>query len=192
MTWQPLTPALAAELPAEVRHWADMRNSVSAEIERVMQAPMTVAVIRHEDAPLLPDETGQIDPAQGPATIREVVLWAAGEACLVARTAYAAPELRRDAALATLGARPLGALLFAGAMASPFTQRDLARVDAAMPELHALIVGNQTAVRTFYWARRTLFLLSGAPILCTEVFLPGLLARTLAALPQGQADFTRL
>ena len=184
MAWQPLSSDLVSALPPAIRHWADIRTSVSAEIERVMQAPMTVAVIRQEDAPLLPDEGGLIDPSQGPATLREVVLWAAGRPCVVARTAYAAPELRHTDVLRTLGDRPLGALLFAGPKASPFTHRALAQVDSSMPELYGLIRRHHGPEdHPFYWARRTLFLLFGAPTLCTEVFLPELLAATEAGLP---------
>ena len=190
MAWQPLTPGLSDGLPAVIRHWVDIRTSVSAEIERVMQAPMSVAVVRQEDAPLLSDETGLIDPSEGPATIREVVLWAAGAPCVVARTAFSARKLRQDSVLKTLGNRPLGALLFAGSEVSPFTHRDLARINPGMAELYGLITRHHAPAETAYWARRTLFLLLGAPILCTEIFLPELLARTGASLPRPKTGFT--
>jgi chorismate--pyruvate lyase len=184
MAWQPLTPDLVAALPPAVRHWACICTSVSAEIERVTGAPMTVELIRQEDGALLPDEMGLVDPALGPATIREVVLWAAGAPRVVARTVFTAPGLRQDAALQTLGDRPLGALLFAGTVTSPVSHRALAKADAGMPELYRLITGHHAPGEAFYWARRSLFHLHDAPILCTEVFLPELLAATEAASPR--------
>ena len=185
MAWQPLTPGLAAALPRAVRHWALIQTSVSAEIERVTGAALSVALIRQEDAALLPDERGLLDATQGPATVREVVLWAGGAARVVARTAFTAPELRQDEALQTLGERPLGALLFAGPGSSPFTTRQCARIDTGLPGLYGLITRHHAPTEPFYWARRTLYHLRGAPILCTEIFLPELLAATKAVLPHA-------
>lgn len=205
MAWQPLTPDIAAALPKAVRHWALIQTSVTAEIERVTGAPLSVALIRQEDAALLPDEQGLLkadrpnadipgeetsdpgmpDPGTGPATVREVVLWAAGAPRVVARTVFTAPRLREDEALRTLGERSLGALLFAGPGVSPFTQRELTRIDSGLPVLYGLITRHHAPTAPFYWARRTLFRLHDAPILCTEVFLPELLAATEVALPRG-------
>jgi len=185
MAWQPLTPSLAAALPGAVRHWALIQSSVSAEIEHVTGAPLSVVMIRQEDAALLADEQGLLNAAIGPATVREVVLWAGGAPRVVARTAFTAPRLRQDEALRTLGERPLGALLFAGPGVSPFTQREFARIDASQPALYGLITRHHAPAEPFYWARRTLFHLHDAPILCTEVFLPELLAATAVALRRG-------
>lgn len=202
MAWQPLTPGIAAALPKAVRHWALIQTSVTAEIERVTGAPLSVALIRQEDAALSPDEqdllmadtpdaetsdVGMPNPGTGPATIREVVLWAAGAPRVVARTVFTAPRLREDEALRTLGERSLAALLFAGPGVSPFTQRELTRIDSGLPALYGLITRHHAPAAPFYWARRTLFRLHDAPILCTEVFLPELLAATEVALPRGQA-----
>ena len=75
--------------------------------------------------------------------------------------------------LGSLGTRPLGAALFS----DPRVQRTPLAFRAIGPR-HPLFrratVVPASSLRPL-WARRSLFLLEGAPLLVTEIFLPGIL-----------------
>jgi chorismate--pyruvate lyase len=76
--------------------------------------------------------------------------------------------------LSALGARPLGAALFADARIQryPLRFRQLNRRHA----LHQRACGMLGDMPAQLWARRSLFVLHGSPLLVTEVFLPAILA----------------
>jgi chorismate lyase len=76
-------------------------------------------------------------------------------------------------ALGKLGTRSLGSLLF-GALRAPVHSREFTRLE---PEssLHRLLRNHLPDVTEPVYARRAVHLLSGEPLLVTEVFLPGLL-----------------
>lgn len=105
---------------------------------------------------------------------REVFLLADGVPVVFAHSACAAGDLRGPwAALRNLGSKPLGALLFA----HPLVQR-LPLHFKALPAQHLLYrsaVSGLTHPPRRLWARRSRFTLYGAPLLVTEVFLPGIL-----------------
>lgn len=111
---------------------------------------------------------------------REVFLLADGKPVVFAHSVVAAPHLRSAwHSLATLGNRPLGALLFA----HPLVRREPLHLCALKPN-HTLYRRAAEALDTpplKLWARRSLFTLHGAPLLVTEVFLPGILLLTDSA-----------
>jgi len=76
--------------------------------------------------------------------------------------------------LSGLGARPLGAALFADPRIKrhPLRFRQLNRRHV----LYVRACGLLAAAPASLWARRSVFVLSGAPLLVTEVFLPAILA----------------
>jgi chorismate--pyruvate lyase len=76
--------------------------------------------------------------------------------------------------VAKLGGRSLGTALFTqpGAKRSGLAFRSLRRTDALYARAASLL--RKPAVQL--WARRSLFLLHGARIVVTEVFLPGIAA----------------
>jgi chorismate--pyruvate lyase len=75
--------------------------------------------------------------------------------------------------LARLGARPLGAALFANPRVRrrPLGFRKLGPRD----ELHTRACAATGRRLPALWARRSLFVLGKSPILVTEIFLPGIL-----------------
>lgn len=105
---------------------------------------------------------------------REVFLYADGEPVVFAHSACA-PEHLRGAWVAVrgLGDRPLGALLFA----HPQVARRPLHYKSLHPHhpLHRSAVAALGVASDRLWARRSLFTLHGAPLLVTEVFLPGIL-----------------
>lgn len=108
---------------------------------------------------------------------REVFLYANDQPVVFAHSVLAREHLRGAwSAVRTLGNKPLGALLFA----HPLVERKPLHYQA-LRNTHPLY---QHAVKVLsypphrLWARRSLFYLHGAPLLVTEVFLPGILLLT--------------
>jgi chorismate--pyruvate lyase len=105
---------------------------------------------------------------------RDVFLHADGKPVVFAHSVVAAQHLRGVwHTLQHLGSRPLGALLFS----HPLVQRAPLRYKALKPDhpLYRHAVQVLDAVPPRLWARRSVFILHGAPLLVTEVFLPDIL-----------------
>lgn len=108
------------------------------------------------------------------AYARDVFLYADGQPVVFAHSACARPYLRGAwAAVAGLGNQPLGALLFTHpqVVRQPLHYKALRNTDPLYIRATALL--SEPPARL--WARRSLFHLHGAPLLVTEVFLPGIL-----------------
>lgn len=108
---------------------------------------------------------------------REVFLLADNKPVVFAHSVVAASHLRGAwHSIATLGNRPLGALLFA----HPLVRRAPLHLCALKPDhtLYRRAANALDAPPHKLWARRSLFTLRGAPLLVTEVFLPGILLLT--------------
>jgi chorismate--pyruvate lyase len=106
--------------------------------------------------------------------VREVCLNCEGAPVVFAHSVARLRDLRGPwRTIARLGARPLGAALFADPRIKrrPLRFRRLAPND----ELHARACAALRARPRALWARRSLFTLHNSPILVTEVFLPGIL-----------------
>ncbi len=107
------------------------------------------------------------------ALVREVELLGAGAPWVFARTLIPASSLRGPARrLADLGEKPLGAVLFA----DPSMRRGPTQIARLLPR-HPLFVAATSSLEqkpADLWGRRTLFYLSGKPLLVNEIFLPGI------------------
>ena len=133
-------------------------------VELVLQAPRRTAR----------DERRVAGGGRRLALVREVFL-----SCGRARVVFAHSVTRlahlRGAwrGLARLGARPLGAALFA----DPRVRRRPLKFCklGAGHELHARACAAAGRRLPALWARRSLFILRKSPILVTEIFLPGIL-----------------
>lgn len=114
------------------------------------------------------------DRGRAQVLVREVYLYC-GETPVVFAHSVSHPRDVRGPwrALIGLGNRSLGSQLFADprVMRCPLHQRKITRSH----ELHARAVQGVAALTSPLWARRSLFLRHNAPILVTEVFLPGIL-----------------
>lgn len=121
------------------------------------------------------DETALLGlPPQRKIYTREVFLLADHRPVVFAHSVVAPHHLRGAwQALQHLGNRPLGALLFA----HPLIQREPLHYRTLKPNhplyRRAAVVLDTAPLKL--WARRSLFTLHGAPLLVTEVFLPGIL-----------------
>lgn len=107
----------------------------------------------------------------GATLIREVELLCDSSPWVFARTLIPATSLKGSARrLAKLGEKPLGAVLFSDSkVRRGITQ--LARLQPRHPLFVAATIHLEEKPKEL-WGRRTLFYLSGRPILVNEIFLP--------------------
>ncbi len=168
--WNGAAPGCEADLAP----WLRDRGSLT---QRIQQRCRDFAVhgVRSGLARIARDESALLGIApQQLAWSREVFLYADGQPVVFAHSALAGVHLRGAwQAVRTLGNNPLGALLFA----HPLVERKPLHF-RALRNTHALYqraakVLNEPPHRL--WARRSLFYLRDAPLLVTEVFLPGIL-----------------
>lgn len=154
--------------------WLRDRGSLTQRIRRrcttFMVRPLRsgLARIAYDEAALL-----GLSP-QSRAWSREVFLYADGRPVVFAHSACAPQHLRGAwSGVVGLGGRPLGELLFS----HPQVERRPLHYRALSPRhplfRSAAAVLGDAPIRL--WARRSLFTLHGAPLLVTEVFLPGVL-----------------
>jgi chorismate lyase len=126
-------------------------------------------------APAARDETALLGvPARQQVYTREVFLLADQRPVVFAHSVVAARHLRGAwQALQHLGDRSLGSLLFA----HPLVRRKPLHYHRLRPGhvLHRRASAAPGTPPGTLWARRSLFTLHGAPLLVTEVFLPGIL-----------------
>lgn len=165
--------------PAPLAPWLRDRGSLTLRIQQrcgqfaVYKLSNGLARIARDEAALLGIAPQQL------AYAREVFLYADGRPVVFAHSACAHQHLRGAwAAVAGLGNRPLGALLFA----HPLVERQPLHYKAlrASHPLYQRAATSLAEPPAKLWARRSLFYLHGAPLLVTEVFLPEILLLTKA------------
>ncbi|MDE2118482.1 MAG: chorismate lyase [Betaproteobacteria bacterium] len=168
--WQSFLPVTAAGYA----HWLRDHGSLTLRIQQHCAA-FSVRNVRNCPATAAYDETALLGlPPRQKIYTREVLLYADGMPVVFAHSVVAPQHLRGAwHALRRLGNHPLGALLFA----HPLVERAPLHYKVLKPH-HALYRGAVAVLDTApgrLWARRSLFSLHGAPLLVTEVFLPGIL-----------------
>jgi len=107
------------------------------------------------------------------AFVREVHLMCDDEPWVFARTVIPATTLKGGRRrLANLGKRPLGAVLFAD-RSMRRSLVEIARLSSGQP-LFARAVAPLNRAPSAIWGRRSMFRLSGQPLLVSEIFLPAI------------------
>lgn len=167
--WLPKPPGSGA-----FRHWLVDDGSLTQRL-RAKCGQFSVEGVRQRWASPLPDEALllRMRPHER-ALLREVSLCCDGMPVVFAHSVLPRDSLRGAwHNLGRLGAKPLGAALFANP--------DVVRTPLAFRKLlprHALYVRAVASLAerpACLWARRSVFMLHNSPILVTEVFLPGVL-----------------
>lgn len=153
--------------------WLHDRGSLTQRIQQRCEK-FTVQLLHNGLARIAYDESALLGIAPKQlAWSREVFLYADGKPVVFAHSTCAAAHLRGAwGAIAGLGNRPLGAMLF--------THPLVKRMPLHYQPLHPHHPLHRSASRISHlphtlWARRSLFYLHGAPLLVTEVFLPDIL-----------------
>lgn len=173
-TW--LTHPPRATVPAALRPWLTDPASLTARIRaRSKEFAVQVRAQRlgrpnRDEARLLGLRRGEL------AWIREVLLIADGRPVVFARSVLPRAGLRGVWRLFQgMGARPLGAALFADPRIArqPLACIGLDRRDARYHRIAAGLAGQALPARV--WARRSVFLLRGRALLVSEAFAPAIL-----------------
>jgi len=172
--WNPATRLHRDRVPAHVRAWLFAAGSLTAHVRAQCPGQFHLRVLREQRTRAFPGERQALDllPCRR-ARVREVALCCAGEPLVVARSVIPLSTLRgRQARLAGLGERPLGALLFA----DPSTRRE--PYEIARLALSQAGFSDPPPVAARVWGRRAVYRLGGAPLLVCEFFLPALVEAT--------------
>ena len=169
--WFQRRQLFSKHVPAEIEAWLFDHASLTARLKQKCNADFRVQVLSQSiERPRL-DEFKVLGMESGSyALIRQVRL-CCGHACWVyARTVIPFSTLKgKQRIYANLGARPLGAMLFADRT----MQRDEVMVTSLMGS--QLPAGLGLAENDVVWGRRSVFKVGGKPLLVSEYFLPALL-----------------
>ncbi len=167
-----------SRVPDGLSAWLLDRGSLTARIRGTCRGPdFRVSLLRQIWKRPLYSESRLLGLRHGGiAMIREVELHCRGIPWVFARTLIPASSLNGPARrLAHLGDRPLGEVLFSDLR----MRRGVMEVARLLPR-HPLFMSassNLDGVPDEIWGRRTLFFLSGKPLLVNEIFLPDIPGR---------------
>jgi chorismate-pyruvate lyase len=153
----PLRPAL--------RGWLTDDGLLTARMRRLCPDEFRLEVLTDRAAE---DSTG--------TTVRRVILWCGGNACIYAETALPARTLELHPWLNQLGEEPLGETLQRRPDVSrgPFDFALLAPEQMPVPLAERFADGRfANGVNEALWARRSAFMIGPEALTVTEVFLPG-------------------
>jgi chorismate--pyruvate lyase len=167
--WRPRPGPLAGRY----RSWLADRGSLTRRLEARCPA-FRVKLLYQGRGRATRDERFLAGGRARGAYVREVFLYCGRTPVVFAHSVARARDLKGPwRRLARLGARPLGAALFADPRVSrqPLRFRALTARDALYARAGAALERRPPAL----WARRSVFTLGESPILVTEVFLPGIL-----------------
>ena len=179
--WKPGQCFLRSSIPPDLSGWLLDTASLTLRLQRLCPGKFQVRVLsqawgvpRIDEARVLEMKPGRL------AIIRQVQLLCDGQPRVYARTVIPVTSLRgKLQRLAHLGTRPLGGMLFA----DPGMQRgvvELARISRGQ-SLYQAATRHMRQRPAAIWGRRSVFRLSGRPLLVSEVFLPGFPAGRPAA-----------
>lgn len=155
----------------EYQHWLTDNGSLTARLQKKYQVfsvqPLTVQYAKpiQDEATFLHLHIGKV------ALVREVLLFGNGHAVVFAHSVLPRASLRGLwHGLGKLGTRPLGATLFANPKVkrTPLSYKKL----SSNHPLYRQASKHLSNKPPYLWARRSIFSLSCANIMVTEVFLP--------------------
>ena len=154
-------------------HWLLDPASLTLRLQQLCGTRFRVQVVSQGWGRPRLDEAQELGMAgRERAIIRQVQLMCADHPWIYARTVIPATSLRgKLKRLAQLGSRPLGAMLFA----DPGMQRGVVELARILPG-QGLFADATRAVEgtpASIWGRRSVFRITGRPLLVSEIFLPG-------------------
>jgi chorismate--pyruvate lyase len=182
--WQSHQRFLHCQLPAGLTRWLLDSASLTLRMQRLCPGRFEVRVLsQRRGRPELHEAQALGMRTNRNAIIRQVQLLCNGRPLVYARTVIPASSLRgRLKRLAHLGTRPLGGVLFADAG----MRRGAVELACIQPgdALYHAAMGKLRRSAPPIWGRRSVFTLSGRPLLVSEVFLPAFPAA--GAGPRGR------
>lgn len=172
--WQPSPRVIVADIPAHIACWLFDSASLTSRIVAACDHRFRVEVISQSWQRPFNNEARRLGMRRKRvALIREVFLYCGDMPWVYARTVIPRRTLSgRESYLANLGARPLGAMLFA----DPSMQRDPLEIARLTPQqgLYQQATARLPATTSPVWGRRSVFYLNHKPLLVNEIFLPSI------------------
>ncbi len=171
LSGQDWRPAQALTTPEEWRSWLLHRGSLTLKLQQEFPGTFAVEVLRHDWGIPKPAERLALDlHDRTRASIREVLLICNGQPKVFARSILPVTSLQgRNRCLLQLKDRPLGEVLFA----DPNLKRGEIEVSSLAARLFNPYLSFDYEDH-ISWGRRSVFYLSGQPLLVSEFFLPDL------------------
>jgi len=161
-------------LPANMSCWLFDPASLTARLIAACDGQFSVRVMSQSWGTPLWNEAKRLEMRERQsALIREVFLYCGNTPWVFARTVIPRTTLSgKEKYLASLGNKPLGAVLFA----DPNMRRDEFEVTCLREGDLLFSHANQLAsdIPGEIWGRRSAFYLSGKPLLVNEIFLPAI------------------
>ncbi len=151
-------------------HWLFDTSSLTARLITLCGKNFSVRVISQGWKKLDPEEASAMSLTHvHSALVRQVLLCCNNQPLVYAKTIIPATTIQgAQRRYANMGNRPLGAMLFADRT----MRRETVEV-SMLPAVHD--VNQYTGISEPIWGRRSVFRVSGKPLLVSEYFLPELL-----------------
>jgi chorismate--pyruvate lyase len=170
--WKPQRSYLRRTIPAGLSDWLLDPASLTHRLQQLCPRQFRVQVLEQQWRYPQHDEARVLGMApRGTALVRQVRLLCGDQPWVYARTVIPAASLQGDRRrLRGLGSRPLGAVLFA----DPTMKRGVVELARLLPgeRLFRDATRGLGTSPAEIWGRRSVFTLSGRPLLVSEIFLP--------------------
>jgi len=174
--WRIAAGPRPAGLSDEVAEWLFDADSLTKRLRQAGGGDFRVSLLKQRfERPLLCERRALGLDDRAIALVRQVHLYCAGEVKVYARTVMPLSVLHGSSrGLARLGGRPLGEMLFRD-KSMRRSSMQVARVDEGdLFHDWGVACVETGAVVGQVWGRRSVFRLSGRPLLVNEIFLPPL------------------
>ena len=174
--WKPHRNFLRRRIPADLADWLLDRESLTLRLQQLCPGKppcgFRVQVLSQlQTVPRLDETQALAMQPREMAVIRQVLLLCGKQPWVYARTVIPVSSLRgKLQQLTGLGTRPLGGVLFA----DPGMRRGMLELAEIFPgqAVFAAATAHTRHQPASIWGRRSVFWLSGKPLLVSEVFLP--------------------
>lgn len=156
-------------LPVSLQSWLNETGSLTQRLRKQHNNQFRVEVLLQNWAHGFADETAILQqPQQRYQLIREVILYASHQPVILARTVIPPETLAfANRKLSRLGTRPLGEVIFA------YPDLKIQQRQFSVTQINLPTIDPKTQLGSNkIWGRRSLYDISGHPLLVAEFFLP--------------------
>ena len=175
--WNRIDSGELHQAPRQWQPWLSDTGSLTQKIEQAIGQKLEVVVLHDCRQNLNSDESRYFHCKIKRCRVREVLLCVNQIPLVMAHSIIpTASSSGSNHAILRLGKKPLGAVLFAKTRMHSKKKplREITRLDKNSPLWKKCFKQFPTLPKAV-WARRTLYMLKGHPLLVNEVFLPALL-----------------
>jgi chorismate lyase len=172
-------------MPANLAGWLLDRASLTRRLQQLCPGEFRVQLLsQFRGVPRLDEARVLGMQSRDLAVVRQVWLLCGGTPWVYARTVIPLASLRgKLLRLGRLGTRPLGGVLFA----DPGMRRGIVELAELLPghAVHTAATRHMQQRHAALWGRRSVFSISGKPLLVSEIFLPDFPADS-TVVPHGR------